>query len=502
MPASAPGDGHPERISDGAESGAPGRSRGVDQDAHAPARRCSVRSRWRQPRSWPPRSLPRPRTSTCASRACAPRRLDAEKSMRDLDVQIARYMAQRKAVKQGAQAAKRDVKRDTSGSGPGHGQVRARRAQRAAWRGSKASTPAPTRRPLLEATASVCRSIRREIRIAEAPQGRPWRSSVRAQTRVVARQEVADPEHSKRQRKRGHLPPERRRRRARLRIVKQMTGLARINGRATRRPSSSTASRRPSPGPPPVVSARPTAAPASTSTRRAARAGTSTTASTSSRLRHARARRGRRAWWPTAGWNPWDQDGRAWIVVRRPPRRLRLALRPPDPDQSRARRRARPHRPGHRQDGQHRRRHGHPPALRAAQRRQGRQSGHATCPPAWSRSTRPRPRRPARLPRREPSKAAKATPTPRPTPRPKPSKTLKYPTVTWDEYEAFELCPDAKSDDGLRSQGAAGSAERRERRLARHPAAVPRDLASVLVAGAPASPLTGDARTNRRAGVH
>ena len=44
-------------------------------------------------------------------------------------------------------------------------------------------------------------------------------------------------------------------------------------------------------------------------------------------------------------------------------------------------------------------------------------------------------------------RAAKATPTPKPTPKPKPSRTLKYPTVTWDEYEAFELCPDAKSDE-------------------------------------------------------
>lgn len=40
------------------------------------------------------------------------------------------------------------------------------------------------------------------------------------------------------------------------------------------------------------------------------------------------------------------------------------------------------------------------------------------------------------------SRAAKATPTPKPTPRPKPSKTLKYATATWEEYEAFELCPD------------------------------------------------------------
>jgi murein DD-endopeptidase MepM/ murein hydrolase activator NlpD len=39
-------------------------------------------------------------------------------------------------------------------------------------------------------------------------------------------------------------------------------------------------------------------------------------------------------------------------------------------------------------------------------------------------------------------RAASATPTPRPTPKPKPSKTLKYPTVTWEEYESFELCPD------------------------------------------------------------
>lgn len=39
-------------------------------------------------------------------------------------------------------------------------------------------------------------------------------------------------------------------------------------------------------------------------------------------------------------------------------------------------------------------------------------------------------------------RAAKATPTPRPTPKPKPSKTLKYPTATWEEYQAFELCPD------------------------------------------------------------
>ncbi len=44
-------------------------------------------------------------------------------------------------------------------------------------------------------------------------------------------------------------------------------------------------------------------------------------------------------------------------------------------------------------------------------------------------------------------RAAKATPTPKPTPKPEPSKTLKYPTVTWDEYEAFELCPDATSDE-------------------------------------------------------
>ncbi len=36
---------------------------------------------------------------------------------------------------------------------------------------------------------------------------------------------------------------------------------------------------------------------------------------------------------------------------------------------------------------------------------------------------------------------AKATPTPKPTPKPKPSKTLKYPTATWEEYQAFELCP-------------------------------------------------------------
>ena len=39
---------------------------------------------------------------------------------------------------------------------------------------------------------------------------------------------------------------------------------------------------------------------------------------------------------------------------------------------------------------------------------------------------------------------AKATPTPKPTPKPKPSKTLKYPTATWEDYEAFELCPDAE----------------------------------------------------------
>ncbi len=39
-------------------------------------------------------------------------------------------------------------------------------------------------------------------------------------------------------------------------------------------------------------------------------------------------------------------------------------------------------------------------------------------------------------------RAAKATPTPKPTPKPKPSKTLKYPTATWEEVEAFELCPD------------------------------------------------------------
>ena len=37
---------------------------------------------------------------------------------------------------------------------------------------------------------------------------------------------------------------------------------------------------------------------------------------------------------------------------------------------------------------------------------------------------------------------ANATPTPKPTPKPKPSKTLEYPTVTWEEFEAFELCPD------------------------------------------------------------
>jgi len=41
-------------------------------------------------------------------------------------------------------------------------------------------------------------------------------------------------------------------------------------------------------------------------------------------------------------------------------------------------------------------------------------------------------------------RAAKATPTPKPTPKPKPSKTLKYPTATWEDIEAFELCPDAK----------------------------------------------------------
>ena len=37
---------------------------------------------------------------------------------------------------------------------------------------------------------------------------------------------------------------------------------------------------------------------------------------------------------------------------------------------------------------------------------------------------------------------AAATPTPKPTPKPKPSKTLEYPTVSWDEFDAFELCPD------------------------------------------------------------
>jgi murein DD-endopeptidase MepM/ murein hydrolase activator NlpD len=37
---------------------------------------------------------------------------------------------------------------------------------------------------------------------------------------------------------------------------------------------------------------------------------------------------------------------------------------------------------------------------------------------------------------------ANATPTPKPTPKPKPSKTIEYPTVTWEEFEAFELCPD------------------------------------------------------------
>jgi murein DD-endopeptidase MepM/ murein hydrolase activator NlpD len=37
---------------------------------------------------------------------------------------------------------------------------------------------------------------------------------------------------------------------------------------------------------------------------------------------------------------------------------------------------------------------------------------------------------------------AKATPTPKPTPKPKPSKTLNYPTATWEEYQSFQLCPD------------------------------------------------------------
>lgn len=40
------------------------------------------------------------------------------------------------------------------------------------------------------------------------------------------------------------------------------------------------------------------------------------------------------------------------------------------------------------------------------------------------------------------AEAAAATPTPKPTPKPKPSKTIEYPTVTWEEFEAFELCPD------------------------------------------------------------
>ncbi len=43
---------------------------------------------------------------------------------------------------------------------------------------------------------------------------------------------------------------------------------------------------------------------------------------------------------------------------------------------------------------------------------------------------------------RRAERAARATPTPKPTPKPKPSKTLKYPTVSWDEVGAFELCPD------------------------------------------------------------
>jgi murein DD-endopeptidase MepM/ murein hydrolase activator NlpD len=42
---------------------------------------------------------------------------------------------------------------------------------------------------------------------------------------------------------------------------------------------------------------------------------------------------------------------------------------------------------------------------------------------------------------RRAEREARATPTPKPTPKPKPSKTLKYPTATWEEVQAFELCP-------------------------------------------------------------
>ena len=50
--------------------------------------------------------------------------------------------------------------------------------------------------------------------------------------------------------------------------------------------------------------------------------------------------------------------------------------------------------------------------------------------------------KPGQKEKEQAEEAARATPTPKPTPKPKPSKTLKYPTATWEEYQAFELCPD------------------------------------------------------------
>jgi len=48
------------------------------------------------------------------------------------------------------------------------------------------------------------------------------------------------------------------------------------------------------------------------------------------------------------------------------------------------------------------------------------------------------------------AKDSKSDPKPKPTPKPpkpKPSRTKSYPVATWDEYGNFELCPDAKNSD-------------------------------------------------------
>jgi murein DD-endopeptidase MepM/ murein hydrolase activator NlpD len=48
------------------------------------------------------------------------------------------------------------------------------------------------------------------------------------------------------------------------------------------------------------------------------------------------------------------------------------------------------------------------------------------------------------------AESGKSEPAPKPTPKPakpKPSKTQSFPTATWEEYGKFELCPDAKDSD-------------------------------------------------------